>query len=336
MKKPSSRSAPVTSRVQTPTRSTARSSIHVLQPSSAGSLDLIQVWSAGPDATPPSGYTHLTTTTVAGRTLLVAYARGAAQADAYELTDGPPWIRPVACQLNLPGGPWDNLESFVLGNDSYLLTYRTDTGTFGFFHLSPDLTASPPFTFAMTHLCPSHGFTTVKPFASLGLPYFLGYDFERGMVAAYSLAVVGRSTSGVPPLQALNVWYHQWAKGWTHFAFFQLGGANFFFKINVAKLNVNIDHIQDNPAAGTVEVGSWLQNQLPDALQINVVQPVPRPGGDPYFLTYLARQGETSVYRIHGDCQGWTRVGTGDLGPNVSQIASYLIGDRTFVLGYAA
>jgi hypothetical protein len=224
----------------------------------------------------------------------------------------------------------------VLGNEPYLLTYRRDNGTFGFYRVGADLSVSPPYLFALPRNTPSHGFTSIGAFTSLSQQYVLGYDFDTGYVSNFSVVVTPSSTGGVPPLLALNVWYHQWAQGWTRFAFFQLGGANFFFKINTKKLNVNIDHIQDNPAMGTVEVGSYLQAQLPDALTIDLTAPVPWDNGEPYLLTYIAASGATVVYRIHADCQGWTSLFAGATVTGATQAVPYRIGNTTYTLFYQA
>ena len=180
------------------------------------------------------------------------------------------------------------------------------------------------------------GFTTIAPFTSLSGQYFLGYNINDGTVAAFSISVIPTSAGSIPPLIALNVWYHRWARGWTRFVFFQLGGANFFFKINTAKLNVNIDHLQDNPAAGTIEVGTTLQSQLPDALKIDIATLVPWSYGDPYFLTYTASTGQTAVYHIHADCKGWDEAVAQVTTAGATQIISYRIGTSSYALFYGA
>jgi hypothetical protein len=222
----------------------------------------------------------------------------------------------------------------VFGNDRYLMTYRADHGTFGFFKIASDLSASPPYTVAYPRNWPTKDFTTVVPFASLGAQYILGYNFEHGTVAIYSLTTVTSAPGGVPALLAQNSWYHTWAKGWTHFAFFQVGGANFFFKINLDKLNVNIDHIQDNPAAGTVEVGSWLQSQLPDAEIIDVAATIPWANGEPYLITYIAKSGKTEVLHVHADCLGWTREASGATVAGATLVVPYRVGDASYALFY--
>ncbi|NTY37136.1 MULTISPECIES: hypothetical protein [Burkholderia cepacia complex] len=280
----------------------------------------------------PAGYSSFTVLRTGERTHLIAYDKATQRTDAYALTGQAPWVSAVDAKLDLSGGPWDNLDTFVLGNVHYLLTYRADTGTFGFFTVKEGLATSPPYTFALPRNTPTHNFTDIAPYTSLGQQYLLGYDVNTGQVANFSVAVTPVSKGGVPPLLALNVWYHQWAKGWTQFSFFQLGGANFFFKINTAKLNVNIDHIQDNPALGTVEVGSYLQGQLPDALRISSAACVPWAHGEPYLITYIAQDGTTAVYRIHADCLGWTPVGSTATPSGAARVVPYRLGDTSYAL----
>src|SRR5581483_4891628 len=206
---------------------------------------------------------------------LLAYDGGSGRADTYTLAADKPWIEKGDAKVELPvpatgdkdAGGWDTLKPFVLGNAAYLLAYRRHDGTFSFFPLTGDLKVTAPFTKAMPRNTPTPGFTTVAPFDALGSQYVLGYDTNAGTVGIYSLAVQTKTDDGSPSLNFLNVWYHQWAKFWTAFSFFQFGGSNFFFKINkgVKPADVNIDHIQDDPAKGTVEVGTKLGSILPDA-----------------------------------------------------------------------
>lgn len=312
----------------------AENRIFSVQPDGSGKISLQPVWSQTSDPGFASGHTHLVPMQIGNRVILVGYDKQTRATSAYGLNAGDPWVQPLDSRIDLSGGPWDAVDSFVFGNDPYLMTYRSDHGTFSFFKIAADLTASPPYSVAYPRNWPTKGFTTVAPFSSLGAQYVLGYDFEHGTVAIYSLTTVTSAPGGAPALLAQNAWYHTWAKGWTRFAFFQLGGANFFFKINTAKLNVNIDHIQDNPAAGTVEVGSYLQSQLPDAEAIDIAARIPWAHGEPYLLTYIASSGKTDVYRIHGDCQGWTRMGTSPIMTGTKIVTPYRIGDGSFVLFY--
>jgi hypothetical protein len=285
-----------------------------------------------------AGYTNVTVLPVGASSYACAYNKSAGSCDLYRLSDAAPWLTPVTGRIALGGGPWDNLTAFVLGGDPYVLTYRAQDGTFGFFRVGDDLSSSPPFTFALPRNTPTPGFTDIAVLGSLGIPYILAYNNADGTVAAFSIAVTtGASGSGnVPSLQVLNVWYHRWAKGWTRFAFFQLGGANFFFKINTDKLNVNIDHLNDNPAGGTVEVGTALQGQLPDALTIDRSAIVPWSTGDPYLLTYIAASGATTIYRIHGDCLGWTAAASAMTVAGASLVVPFAVAGTSYALFYGA
>jgi hypothetical protein len=281
-----------------------------------------------------AGYTSLVPVQIGGNLVLFAFNKTTQQLDAYTLSGSDPWVQPTPCKAKLSGGPWDTISSFVLGNVPYLMTYRADTGGFGFYTIGSGLAISPPYIFAPSHTTPSKGFTAVVPYTSLGGQYVLGYDFDTGRVENFSVAVVPTSTGGAPPLLALNIWYHLWAAGWTQFSFFQLGGANFFFKINTKKLNVNIDHMQDNPAMGSVEQGSWLQGQLPDALTITAAAIVPWAYSEPYLLTYIASSGTTALYQIHSDCLGWTLQTSSVTVAGASLAVPYRIGDTSYVLLY--
>ncbi len=284
-----------------------------------------------------SGYTSMVPVQIGGRLLLLGFNKATQQVDAYTLSGSAPWVQQTPSKVTLSKGPWDTLTSFVFGNILYLLTYRADTGGMGFCSLSSDLTASPPYVFAPSHTTPSSGFTTVVPYVSLGAQYILGYDFNTGRVENFSVTVVPSSSGGVPPLLAVNIWYHLWAKGWTRFSFFQLGGSTFFFKINTVKLNVNIDHMQDNPAMGSIEVGSYLEKQLPDAMTIGqsgLAAIIPWAYGEPYLLTYIAASGTTAVYKIHSDCLGWTALFSQTTFAGASLAVPYQIGDTSYVLLY--
>jgi len=294
---------------------------------------LKQQWAQGGTGL-AAGYTSLVPVEIGGRRILFAFNKTTQQLDAYILSGSDPWVQQTTCKANLIGGPWDTIKSFVLGNVEYLLAYRADTGGFGFFAVADDLTVSPPYIFAGSHTTPADGFTTVAPYTSLNGQYVLGYNFTTGRVENFSVAVVPSSTGGKPALLALNVWYHLWAPGWTQFAFFQLGGSNFFFKINTAKLNVNIDHMQDNPAMGSIEIGSQLQAQLPDALSIDAAAIIPWAYGEPYLLTYIASSGVTAVYQIRSDCLGWTLQVSSTTVTGASIAVPYRIGDTSYILFY--
>jgi hypothetical protein len=312
----------------------AENRIYAVHTDASGKISLEPVWTQSTSPGDGANHTHLVPITVDNRVVLIAYDKATQSTSAYAMIPGGSWMQPIESRIDLTGGPWDHLDSFVFGNDTYLMTYRADHGEFAVCKVSNDLSASPPFKFGWARNWPTKGFTTVAPFASLGAQYVLGYDFEHGTVAIYSLTTITSAPGGTPALLAQNAWYHTWAKGWTRFAFFRLGGSNFFFKINLAKLNVNIDHIQDNPAAGTVEVGSYLQSQLPDAEAIDVAAKIPWAYEEPYLLTYIASTGKTEVFHIHADCQGWTRLYSGTTVTSARLVIPYRIGDTSYVLFY--
>jgi hypothetical protein len=281
------------------------------------------------------GYSSITSLQVGKNTIVYAFDKSTKTADVYEMTGKAPYIKKVITgsdELNL--FEWDILKSFVLGNRPYLLAYDSKTGTMGFYEVAGDYSLSKPYTFINRRDWPTKNFSEVTPFVSLGLVYVLGYNIDDGTVAIYSLNVVSSGPAGAPALQMLNVWYHHWAKGWTDFAFFTLGLSNFFFKINKMKLNVNIDHIQDNPAMGTVEIGSWLQAQMPNALDVTLDTIIPWTNGEIYLGTYDVKTNKVDVYRIHPDCEGWTLQDSAD-GEASTQMLSYRIGDTSYILLYA-
>ncbi len=300
----------------------------------SGGAALHPVWTQGASGTIAAGYTSLVPVQISGSVVLFAHNKAAQKTDVYMLSDSDPRVQRTHAQPDLAGGPWDIVSAFVLGNDSYLLTYRRDDGRFGFFRIVGDLSVSKPYSFALPRNTPTKGFSTVAPFTSLRQQYFLGYDFDTGVVATFNVAVTSSSVGGVPPLHARNVWYYRWAEGWTHFVFFQFGGANFFFKINTAKLNVNIDHIQDDPAQGTVEVGTGLQTQLADALSIDIAAAVPWDAGEPHLLTYIASNGATGVHLVHANCEGWTNLDVSTTVTGASQAVPFRIGGASYVLFY--
>jgi hypothetical protein len=85
---------------------------------------------------------------------------------------------------------------------------------------------------------------------------------------------------------------------------------------------------------GSIEVGSQLQAQLPDALSIDAAAIIPWASGEPYLLTYIASSGMTAVYRIHSDCLGWTLLVSDTTITGASIAMPYRIGDTSYVLLY--
>jgi hypothetical protein len=301
----------------------------------AGQLTVAQVWQQDGDGPIPGGCPQVRVVQSGSATNLVC-AAGSGDSTVVHVTASEPWFEAQPAQLDI-GGPYDALEPFVLGNDPYLLAYARESGELSVYPLAGDLTASTPYQFSRKRPpAPTAGFDMIVPVVVLGNVYFLGYASKTGDVRAYSLSVLAStppSAPGTPPLLATPVWDHQWAPNWTRFAFFQFGGEVFFFKINDGKLNVNIDHLTDTPANGTVEVGSYLQDQLPDALEIDLAASFYMGGGDPHLLMYKT-SGATDLYRVRGDCQGWTKLASLDTVAGATQVVPFTIGDQTFALFY--
>jgi hypothetical protein len=309
--------------------------LYSIAPSSAaGELTVTQVWQQDGDGPLPSGCAQIRQLAAGDSSYLVC-ASGSGGASAARVGSSPPYVEPAQSSLAIEG-PWDALEPFVLGNAPYLLAYDAKSGEISVYPVGDALATSTPYQFFRKRPpAISIGFDMITPVVVLGSLYLLGYIKKTGDVRAYSLSVTATnppSAPGTPPLLALPVWDHQWAPDWTRFAFFYLGGEVFFFKVNDGKLNVNIDHLNDNPALGTVEVGSYLQAQLPDALDIDLARAFYL-SGDPHLLMYK-NDGSTDLYRVRGDCQGWTKLAGLTTVEGATEVVPYQVADQTFVLFY--
>jgi hypothetical protein len=300
----------------------------------AGQLAVEQVWSQ-PGAGPlPAGSAHLVPVpTEQGLNLLAVSAAG--QVTVLRVTEKEPWFEPVAGNVDL-GGSWDAVKPFTLANLPYLMAYTAHDGQFSFIPLPGGRQSQVPYRYNRRHHPgPTAGFDMVSPVVVNGGCYVLCYASDTGDVALHELRVLARtpggSPPGTPPLLASPTWIHQWARDWTRFAFFTLGGEAFFLKTNVGKLNVNIDHVLDDPTEGTVEVGTYLH--LDDALSLDIVEPFTLNGGDPYFVAYR-RDGQTVLYRIHGDCQGWSAKARLQAVTGAGKLVPLRIGDTCLLLFY--
>jgi hypothetical protein len=283
----------------------------------------------------PDGYSSLVHLSVGNNTVLYAYNKTTKLCDVFNISSDVPYLnKTVSGSTDLNLREWDILKAFTLGNKPYLLSYEAKSGFLGFYEVNSDYSLSKPYTFMNQRSWPTQNFTEVTPFVCVGLLYVLCYDGEKGTVAIFSLDVVATSAGGIPPLNMLNVWYHQWAKGWENFSFFQLGQSNFFFKINKAKLNVNIDHVLDSPALGSVEIGSYLQDKLPNALDVTISSSIPWTDGEPYLATFDGKTNGLNIYRIHADCQGWTNLNTTSVDA-ARQMNSFSIAGLSYILLYA-
>jgi hypothetical protein len=283
-----------------------------------------------------NGYDNLLNVTSNGKNFLYAYTKLSGTFDLYLLTEDAPYFELVKSgSTELQAKSWDILKTFVLGNKNYLMAYEKISGYFGFYEIAEDLSLSEnPYLFFNKRDWKTQNFTTVEPMVSLGLMYIVCYDSEMGTVAVFSLDVIAQSANGIPPFNMLNVWYHHWAKYWENFVFFQFGQSNFFFKINKGKLNVNIDHMQDNPAQGSVEIGSWLQDKLPNAIDVSLATKVDWEYSTPHFLTFNPKLQIADLYRVHADCQGWTKLDQVSIA-QATILCSYQIRQTSYVLFYS-
>lgn len=309
-------------------------SLYQVKPGSKrDTLTLDEVWSGKSPL--DAGYKQIVPIEVAGQSYLFAFD-DKGEGSAFRATTGAPWIEPVASKLSL-GGAMTNVEPFILGMAPYLLAYEATGGNFAYFPIGSDLSTQLPYNFKRTRVPATQNYTVTEAVVINDLLYIVCYSFTTGEVDIWSLQVtVGPqpgSKPGTPSLLQLPVWIHQWAKNWTKFAFFYMGAELFFFKINVGKVNVNIDHILDDPSQGSVEVGTYMQDQLDDPKNIDIVEPFTMGGGEPHFVTYL-KSGKTQCFRIHADCQGWTKQAELETEKNASIVVPYQIGEERFMLFY--
>jgi hypothetical protein len=306
--------------------------LYLVEPShEAGRLSVVPVWSQHGTEPLAAGYSHLFPITAGGALHLAAVDRDSKRTAAFRVQDGAPWISPVESDIDLADG-WDVIEAFQIGSASHLLAYNSARGQFAFFPITRDLRSRPPYLFARRRgPDATAGFDVVQPIVVGGFVYYLCYGADSGRVVIYSLSVTAANSGTTPPLVSSSVWVHGWARKWTRFAFFELGGETFFLKTNIGRLNVNIDHVLDNPAAGTTEVRSQLD--LENALELDIVRSFYLRAGDPYFVTYM-KNGETTFNRLHGDCQGWDTEATLTSITDATHVVPLRLGERCYILFY--
>ncbi len=276
----------------------------------------------------------LTPIALGGKTYVLGYHPDVATFDVYEFIAKHAELKPVKAKPQVGKG-YDIVNVFTLANQPYVCMYAAKKGILDTYSAASDLTfSSKPYRFYRNHeLAISHGFTTLKPFTQYGqFLGLLGYRQDTGYVAMYTVAVAVTSPPDVPPLLMLPVWAHPWAAGWTRFAFFSLGGVPFFLKTNVKVLNVNIDHVCDSLPNGTIEIGTLLQDQLPDALQLTNVEPFTLSHGEPYFMTYIADTGEATLNRFHADCLGWTKLAAFKAPQGAKAVTPVQTGDQAYLI----
>jgi len=299
-------------------------------------LDVKEVFSQDGDAPLASGYKQIVTIASGANNYLIGFD-ASGKGSAFKLSPKAPFFEAVPSSID--AGNADIIEPFILGLNPYLLAYEAEKGVLSFYPVNGDLTApKPPYVYRHVRVPLTQGFTVCKPVIINNLLYIVTYNFKTGDVNIWSLTVTpyppAGSPAGTPPLLILPVWVHQWAKSWSRFAFFYMGEETFFFKINFGpKLNVNIDHLLDDPSQGSVEVGTWMQNQLVDPTKIDIVQPFTMGDGEPYYVTYR-NDGWTDWFRIHIDCQGWTKEHSGATIKDATQVVPYQLGNERFALFY--
>lgn len=289
------------------------------------------VWTQGADGPIPAGTAHLVPITAADGPDLLAVAPDG-NTTVLRVEGKEPYLEPVAGRIDL-GGPWDTVRPVSLANVPHVLAYRRSTGEISVTPVPDGRHATPPFVYQRKH-DPGRtaGFDFVQPVTVDGDCHLLCYRGDTGDVAIHTLRILVSSPPGAqpgaPPLAAQPTWIHQWAPDWTRFAFFTLGGEAYFLKTNTGKLNVNIDHILDDPAAGTVEVGTYLH--LDDALELDLCQSF-AVDGDPHFAAHRP-DGATVLYRVRGDCQGWTARARLDAPAGTTTIVPLAAGGSQFLL----
>lgn len=297
-------------------------------------LEVKEVWSgASPLA---GGYKQIVPLSVGAGSYIIGFdANG--KGSAFKATNKAPWFEAV--NSNIDVGASDIINPFVLGNSPWLLAYASEKGVLSFFPVDNNLNAlKPPYTYSHKRVPLTADFAVCEPVIINSGLYIVMYNIKTGDVNTWSLNVTPYPPPGAPPgtpaLLIRPVWIHQWAKSWSRFAFFYMGGESFFFKINFGpKLNVNIDHLLDDPSQGGVEVGTYMQDQLDDPTKIDIVEPFTMGAGEPYVVTYR-NDGSTDWFRIHADCQGWTKEASGATITSATQVVPYQIGSERFALFY--
>lgn len=304
-----------------------RAVVYSVQKSAAGdTLEVKQVWPGGENAEGlPAGYTTISPLVLGKKTYLLAQNPKDRVIDIYQAGDkGKGFTLAGSGKI---GSARDIIKTFFLGGDPYLLAYEAKKGVFEFFKVEKDLVLTPVYKNSKTYGEDlTTDYTVVAPFIYRDGIYYLCYNIDSGKVTIYQVSVPPER-----PLQTSLIYLHTWAQGWTRFAFFTLGGENFFLKSNPKYNNVNIDHIVDDPSQGGHPVGRHLV--LP--FDLDNIASFYMNGGDPYFVTYK-KNGETVYNRIHGDCLGWTEQAEIGSPEQCDILCPFMVGTDQFILFYAS
>lgn len=290
----------------------------------ADRLKVEQVWPAAKEGNGlPEGYTTISSVVVNKETYLFAQKAKNCLIDIYLAEEKGSGFKLVRSEKIKSAR--DIVTSFFIGGNPYLLTYEAKSGVFEFFAIGQDLSLTSVYKNSKTYgEDETTNYTVVAPFYYRGAVYHLCYNIANGKITIYQLSVPADRA-----LQSSLIYLHTWAQGWTRFAFFTLGGENFFLKSNPKYNNVNIDHIVDDPSQGGHPVGRHLDLSF----DLNLVAPFYMNGGDPYFVTYK-NNGETVYNKIHGDCLGWTKQADMKSPAKCNIVCPFTVGPDQFILFY--
>ncbi len=213
------------------------------------------------------------------------------------------------------------IDVFYMGNRPMLLTYNPEDKHADIIHISDDFEFTSAYQVKI-----GKGLSTVKTFSYRFGQFFIAYDVKNGAVAKYQISI---PPNGIA--YAEKTWSATWAKGWTRFSFFQMGGENFFIKTNEVYGKVNIDHFMDDPTESSHPV---LNIDVPDQmLNLNFVSAFTNVEGFPFFATYRTN-GETTYNSIYGNCLGWSIECTMPSIADASCLFSFNVGTNNYTLVY--
>lgn len=288
----------------------------------SGGLSISQTWSSNKGNSGfNAGYSDFTTAVVDGDTLLLAADPAAKHIDIYlPATDGSGL---TLKQQNTVEIGYHALSGFTIAGVPHVVAYEPESGKVDFYRIDNDLGLTKIYSFCRTYGLVTSGWTTMQAYQYRGTMLLLGYDNTNGAVAIYQLQVTATS-----PLSVSCVWKDTWAKSWTRFCFFRMGGENFFLKSNTLYKHVFIDHLMDNADEGSHPVGK----HLPEAfLDMSAAQTFAFDGN---IFAIACKDTDATIYRIQADCQSMTEEATFDTVPDASRIVSIEQGGNTLLLVY--
>ncbi|MEZ9524946.1 hypothetical protein [Enterovibrio norvegicus] len=216
--------------------------------------------------------------------------------------------------------PVETLKGFYFGGQPWLICYHSDSEYAQCYRINTtELTLENRVATRV-----GAGFTTITPLYYRNDVFFVAYNKNTGAVAKYQMMSPAYS-----PLYCQVSWSATWAQGWTRFAFFRLGGENFFIKTNEKYNKVNIDHFMDSIDLGSHPVLN--ESATPLMLGLSDVQTFYDSNNTPYFYTYQP-DGSMTFNRFDGDCNGWKVALTCQQAANSSLRHTVQLPDRTLIL----